>query len=141
MLILSRVCAEFHDPAGQTIFTVRRQDLLSFLEAPEAIQFDPLFQLMLKDGSLEAVRSVEQRRELEADPATPTTAKEEKTSTRKGSRAEKTAVMPASATPAPEGTSTIPESEPASADPASASVSAPEPESTSTRGSKKASAK
>ena len=68
MLILSRVCAEFHDPAGQTIFTVRRQDLLSFLEAPEAIQSDPLFQLMLKDGSLEAVRSVEQRRELEADP-------------------------------------------------------------------------
>ena len=68
MLILPRVCAEFHDPAGQTIFTIRRQDLLSFLEAPEAIQSDPLFQLMLKDGSLEAVRSVEQRRELEADP-------------------------------------------------------------------------
>ena len=76
MLILSRVCAEFHDPAGQTIFTVRRQDLLSFLEAPEAIQCDPLFQLMLKDGSLEAVRSVEQRRELEADPLKPAAAEE-----------------------------------------------------------------
>ena len=68
MLILSRVCAEFHDPAGQTIFTVRRQDLFSFLEAPETIQGDPLFQLMLNDGSLEAVRSVEQLRELEANP-------------------------------------------------------------------------
>ena len=76
MLLLSRVCAEFHDPAGQTIFTVRRQDLLSFLEAPEAIQSDPLFQLMLKDGSLEAVRSVEQRRELEADPVKAAAAEE-----------------------------------------------------------------
>lgn len=68
MLILSRVCAEFHDRAGQTLFTVRPGDLNSFLDAPETIRQDPLFDLLAADGSLEAVRSVEQKRQLEADP-------------------------------------------------------------------------
>ena len=69
MLILSRVCAEFVNKAGQTIFSVTPQNLFSFLEAPEEIREDPLFDMMLRDGSLEAVRSVAQRRELESDPA------------------------------------------------------------------------
>ena len=68
MLILSRVCAEFTDSHGKTVFAITPQNLLSFLEAPETIQEDPLFHLMLADGSLEAVRSVEQQKGLEKDP-------------------------------------------------------------------------
>ena len=68
MLILSRVCAEFRDRAGVTTFTIRQLDLLTFLEAPEAIREDPLFDMLLQDGSIEAVRSVEQKKRLEQDP-------------------------------------------------------------------------
>ena len=68
MLILSRVCAEFRDRAGVTTFTIRQRDLLTFLEAPEAIREDPLFDMLLQDGSIEAVRSVEQKKQLEQDP-------------------------------------------------------------------------
>ena len=80
MLILSRVCAEFHNAAGRTVFTVTPANLLSFLEAPEEIQEDPLFRMLLRDGSLEAVRSVQERRQLEADPAAGTTAEGKKAS-------------------------------------------------------------
>ena len=97
MLILSRVCAEFQNRHGQTIFSITPQNLLSFLEAPEEIQEDPLFQLMLQDGSLEAVRSVEQKRNLEADPAAGTTAEGKKTSpkTKKAETGEKPSAEPA----------------------------------------------
>ena len=62
MLILSRVCADFHDSRGRRIFSVAPRNLLSFLEAPEEIREDPLFDLLLAEGSLEAVRSVDHRR-------------------------------------------------------------------------------
>ena len=68
MLILSRVCAEFTNRRGQVIFTIPPSKLLSFLEAPEEIREDPLFDSLLADGSLEAVQSLDQRRQLEADP-------------------------------------------------------------------------
>ncbi len=68
MLILSRVCAEFRNRLGETVFSITPRNLLSFLEAPEEIQEDPLFSLMLRDGSLEAVRNVDRQRSLEADP-------------------------------------------------------------------------
>ena len=71
MLILSRVCAEFTNRRGQVVFTIPPSKLLSFLEAPEEIREDPLFDSLLADGSLEAVQSLDQRRQLEADPSTP----------------------------------------------------------------------
>ena len=74
MLILSRVCAEFHDSGGRLLLSVRPENLLSFIEAPEEIQADPLFALLQRDGSLEAVRSVSQRRQLENDPLADTAA-------------------------------------------------------------------
>ena len=83
MLILSRVCADFCDRKGRTIFSIGPRHLLSFLEAPEEIQEDPLFHMMLADGSLEAVRSVEQKQNLEADPVADTTAEGKKPKSRK----------------------------------------------------------
>ena len=74
MLILSRVCAEFHDSGGRLLLAVRPENLLSFIEAPEEIQADPLFALLQRDGSLEAVRSVSQRRQLENNPLADTAA-------------------------------------------------------------------
>ena len=68
MLILSRVCAEFHDPGGRLLLTIRPKNLLSFIEAPDAIRSDPLFTLLQRDGSLEAVESVSRKRRLENDP-------------------------------------------------------------------------
>lgn len=80
MLILSRVCAEFHDSGGRLLLAVRPENLLSFIEAPEEIQADPLFALLQRDGSLEAVRSVSQRRQLENDPLADTAADGKKAS-------------------------------------------------------------
>ena len=68
MLIVSRVCAEFRNRAGKTIFAIRPQNLNSFLEAPEEIREDPLFSLMMSDGSMEAAHTVEEKRKLESDP-------------------------------------------------------------------------
>ena len=83
MTILSRVCAEFHDRNGKVIFSISPANRFSFLEAPEAIQEDPLFPLMLADGSLEAVRSVKQQKALEKNPAADTTAEGKKAPAKK----------------------------------------------------------
>ncbi len=111
MLILSRVCAEFHDRAGQTLFTVRPGDLNSFLDAPETIRQDPLFDLLAADGSLEAVRSVEQKRQLEADPLAGITPEGKKAS--RGRAAKE-----ASPAPEPSGTAEAASAVPASDSPA-----------------------
>ena len=68
MLILSRVCADFRNAEGRVIFRVTPASRLSFLEAPEEIRADPLFTLLLSEGSLEAVNSVDQQARLESDP-------------------------------------------------------------------------
>ncbi len=88
MLILCRVCAEFTDRFGRTVFTVRPRDLLSFLDAPEEIRSDPLFDMMLRDGSLEAVRSVEERTALENDPEAGITAEGRKVPEARNAEAE-----------------------------------------------------
>ena len=68
MLILSRVCAEFRDHTGTVIHRVTPETRLTFREAPEAIREDPLFQMLLNDGSLEAAVTSVQRKKLEAEP-------------------------------------------------------------------------
>ena len=68
MLILSRVCAEFHDESGAAIFTVTPRTRLSFQEAPEAIRQDPLFAMLLNDRSIEVADDGARRKQLENDP-------------------------------------------------------------------------
>lgn len=68
MLILSRVCAEFRNRAGAVIYRVTPQTRLTFQEAPEEIKEDPLFGMLLHDGSLEAGVTPVRQKELEADP-------------------------------------------------------------------------
>ena len=69
MLILSRVCAEFHDSAGAVLFTVTPQTRLTFQEAPEAIREDPLFQMLIDERSLEVSDNGSRKKQLENDPA------------------------------------------------------------------------
>ena len=68
MLILSRVCAEFHDKSGAVLFAIRPADRMSFIEAPESIRQDPLFEMLLSDGSLETPTSKADQKKLENDP-------------------------------------------------------------------------
>ncbi len=68
MRILSRVCVDFRDKNGQTIFLITPRDRMVLLDAPDAIQQDPIFALLVSERSLEIVKSKEQQKELEADP-------------------------------------------------------------------------
>jgi hypothetical protein len=68
MLILSRVCAEFRDRNGTVVHRVTPQTRLTFQEAPESIREDPLFQMLVNDGSLEAAVTPVRKKRLEAEP-------------------------------------------------------------------------
>ena len=68
MLILSRVCAEFRDRSGTVIYRVTPETRLTFREAPEAIRQDPLFDMLVGDGSLDVVEKKEDLKRAENDP-------------------------------------------------------------------------
>ena len=68
MLILSRVCAEFHNARGETVFAVTPVQRNIFTEAPEAIREDPLFSLLVADGSMEVAVTAARKKQLENDP-------------------------------------------------------------------------
>ena len=75
MKILSRVCAEFCDKNGDPIYRITPADRLVYKDdAPEAIRGDLLFQMLVADGSIEVIETVEQRKKLESDPTEGTTA-------------------------------------------------------------------
>ena len=68
MLILSRVCAEFHDRNGAVLFAVKPAQRMTFIEAPESIRQDPLFAMLLNDRSIEVADDGARRKQLENDP-------------------------------------------------------------------------
>ena len=69
MKILSRVCAEFCDKNGNPIYRITPADRLVYKDdAPETIRGDLLFQMLVADGSIEVIETVEQRKKLESDP-------------------------------------------------------------------------
>ncbi len=89
MLILSRVCVDFHNHRGETVHRVTPANRLVFHEAPETIREDPLFQMLINEGSLEAAVTQVRKKELEADPMEGSDA-----SGRKRTAAKKAAVEP-----------------------------------------------
>ena len=98
MMILSRVCAQFRDARGNVIFTVDPSNWLTFVEAPEAIQEDPLFQMLVEDGSLDASITPAKRKTLENDPTAGTDAsgkKVGKPAAKKSSAKDEAAPVPA----------------------------------------------
>ena len=119
MLILSRVCVDFHDTHGNPLFSIKPDQRLTFLEAPDTIQQDPIFQMLLDDGSLEASLNPIRRHQLEQDPvdgaeasgrrpgSTATEAPEKKSSKARPRAGKADAAAPAeSEVPSPEAGST-----------------------------------
>ena len=68
MLIMSRVCVEFHNKKGEVVHTVTPATRLTFHEAPDSIQEDPIFRMLVDDGSLEAGVTSVRKKLLENDP-------------------------------------------------------------------------
>ena len=84
MLMMSRVCAEFHDRNGAVLFTIKPADLNRFLDAPESIRQDPLFDMLIHDGSIQATVTPAEKKILENNPTAELPAK----------NAEKTEAVP-----------------------------------------------
>jgi len=68
MQILSRVCADFYDKQRNRIYRITKRDLGLFLEAPESIRQDPLFQMLVDDGSIKFPADTAKDKALEQDP-------------------------------------------------------------------------
>ena len=68
MLILSRVCADFYDKRNTLLFRITQHDIGLFVDAPEAIREDPLFQMLVNDNSIKFPEDAKTNRALENDP-------------------------------------------------------------------------
>ena len=69
MTIVPYVCAEFHDRSGNVIHTIRPHDLKIINNSvPDAIRQDPLFDLMVREGTLQVPETKEEVKKLENDP-------------------------------------------------------------------------
>ena len=68
MTIIPYVCAEFRDSKGNTLFTIRPDMLRGLHEVPESIRQDPLFGMLVRDGSICTPEITAQKKRLEQDP-------------------------------------------------------------------------
>lgn len=89
MTILSHVSVDFTDKHHNILFSVPAHLIDCVLTAPDEIQQDPIFDLLLADGSLEAVRSVARKKALENEPASEVTTEGKKPKTAKAPAAGK----------------------------------------------------
>ena len=74
MLIMSRVCAEFKDRNGAVIHRITPAMTGLFHDAPDAIQGDLLFRMLVADGSIKKPEDAKKDRNLEQDPMAGATA-------------------------------------------------------------------
>ena len=69
MTIIAHVCAEFVDSRRNPIYKITPAMLGGMQEnVPDAIQEDPLFTMLIADGSLKAVVSADDRKAIEKNP-------------------------------------------------------------------------
>jgi hypothetical protein len=69
MIIISRVAAQFKDKTGVPIYTIGPADLNTILyNVPDAIRADPLYDLLVSDGSIETAETPVKKKALEQDP-------------------------------------------------------------------------
>ena len=73
MLILARVCADFYDKNRNLLHRILPVHLGTFHEAPDSIRQDPLFQMLVDDGSIKYPADAAKDRALEQDPYAGTT--------------------------------------------------------------------
>ena len=65
MILLCRVCAEFYAPDGTLLHKVGMKERLVPHEAPDNITIDPLFAMLVSDGTISYVSSKEEQKKLE----------------------------------------------------------------------------
>ena len=71
---MPRVCADFYDKNRNILFRITRDDLGKYVEAPDSIQEDPLYRMLLDDGSIKlAPENTRDKRDLENNPYAGTT--------------------------------------------------------------------
>ena len=68
MLVVPFACAEFHDKSGNVIHRIHAHELRNITPVPDAIKQDPLYALMVEEGSLKAPESKIDLKALENDP-------------------------------------------------------------------------
>ena len=68
MLLISHVAAEFRDRNSNTLYMIRGSQRNTFLAVPDTIRQDPLFDLLLQDGSIEIPETALKTAALENDP-------------------------------------------------------------------------
>ena len=73
MLILARVCADFYDRNRNLLHRILPVHLGTFHEAPDSIRQDPLFQMLVDDGSIKYPADAAKDKALEQDPYAGTT--------------------------------------------------------------------
>ena len=90
MLVVPFACAEFHDKSGNVIHRIHAHELRNITEVPDAIVQDPLYALMVEEGSLKAPESKIDLKALENDPDAAIAKAEKRTKTAKTAKAAKT---------------------------------------------------
>ena len=66
---MPRVCADFYDKNRNLLFRVTRESLGTYIKAPDAIQQDPLYKMLLDEGSIKlAPENTRDKRDLENNP-------------------------------------------------------------------------
>ena len=68
MTIVPYVCAEFYDEAGNMLCSIPPSGIQIVQEVPDAIRHDPLFRMLVADGSLKAIEQKSELKALENDP-------------------------------------------------------------------------
>ena len=91
MLVVPYACAEFHNKFGEVLYRITADQLRIATEIPESVKEDPLFALMVKDGSLKAPDSKLELKVLENDPDAKITKTEKPAKAEKSARVEKSA--------------------------------------------------
>ena len=98
MTLIAHVCAEFCDSHRNPIYTITQPMLNDFLyNVPEAIREDPLFAMLIAEGSLKAVESATDRKAAEKDPLAGITAEGRKKKPAKEKSPETPAEAPSEA--------------------------------------------
>ena len=69
MTIVPFACAEFHDAAGNVLYKIGRHQLRLMIEnVPDSIRQDPLFDMMVREGSIRVPETAAEKKVLENDP-------------------------------------------------------------------------
>ncbi len=105
MRLMSRVCAEFHDRSGAVLFAIKPADRMAYIDVPDSIRQDPLYDMLVNDGSILMADGSAPQKLAENDPEEAFRIAAKNAKTAKAGKAEKNvpADVPAEAAAQPDG--------------------------------------